>query len=213
MADRPQTSTEQTPSLDQIKKDLRKRALAQRAEAAAASTGAAQRLRDHLMAIVPWPRGAAVSGYWPMRDEIDPLPALEALYERGHEAGLPVMPGKDQPLVFRRWMPESTLVDGGFGTRIPPEDAPRVVPRVLLVPLLAFDRDGYRLGYGGGFYDRTLAALRVDEPDTLAVGISYAGQEMDDLPHDTYDQPMDMIVTEHGAVALNLPASQRPGGL
>ncbi len=206
MAESPQTS------LNRIKKDLRKSAMVKRSEAAAASYLAAERLRDHLLMIVPWPREGTVSGYWPMRDEIDPLPALTALHERGHPIGLPVMPGKDQPLMFRQWTPESALEDGGFGTRIPSESAPRVVPRVLLVPLLAFDRDGYRLGYGGGFYDRTLAALRVDEPDTLAVGIAFSGQEMEDLPHGEHDQPLDMIVTEHGAVALNPPAAHAPGG-
>lgn len=204
MAESPQSS------LTRVKKDLRKRALEQRAEAASASHGAAERLRDHLLAIVPWPRNGTVSGYWPMRDEIDPLPALTALHERGHTIGLPVMPGKDQPLIFRQWTPSSALVDGGYGTRVPPEDAPRVVPRVLLVPLVAFDRDGYRLGYGGGFYDRTLEALRVDEPDTLAVGVAFSGQEMEALPHGEHDEPLDMIVTEHGAVALNPPAAPAP---
>jgi 5-formyltetrahydrofolate cyclo-ligase len=132
---------------------------------------------------------------------------LEALHERGHPIGLPAMPGQAQPLTFRAWQPGAELQDGGFGTRVPPESAPVIVPRVLLVPMLAFDRAGYRLGYGGGFYDRTLAQLRANQADTLAVGVAYQAQEVDRVPRDRYDQRLDMILTEQGSVALSSDAS------
>ncbi len=198
----------ETPSSDpaQDKKRIRKEAKQQRARAAAAASGAPQRLRDHILSAVPFPPAAPVSAYWPMGDEIDPRPTLYALVERGHPIGLPVMPGKDQPLTFRAWHPEDTLADGGFGTRIPPEDHAPVVPEILLVPMLAFDRRGYRLGYGGGFYDRTLENLRARNPRTTAIGIVYAGQEIDRVPTDAHDQRLDRIISEQGPIPLD------PGG-
>ncbi len=117
------------------------------------------------------------------------------------------MPGKDQPLTFRAWHPEMALADGGFGTRIPPEDQAPVVPEILLVPMLAFDRRGYRLGYGGGFYDRTLAKLRAQNRRTTAIGIVYAGQEIDRVPADAYDQRLDRVVSEQGPIPLDSEAA------
>ena len=196
--------------LAEIKKQARKQAKRQRAEAAADVPDAGERLRDHLLAEVTFPGGAPVSAYWPMGDEIDPLPALHALHARGHPIGLPVMPGQAQPLRFRRWTPDLTLDSGGFGTRIPPADQPEIVPEILLVPMLAFDRRGFRLGYGGGFYDRTLEALRARNPRTTAIGIVYAGQEMPEVPIDANDQRLDRIVSERGPIALD-PGSAGPG--
>lgn len=208
MAQTSSRQQEQDPAAD--KKDLRRKAKNQRAAAAAASPNAAVRLRDRLLADIAFPDGCTVSAYWPMRDEIDPLPTLEALHGQGHTIGLPVMPAKDSPLVFRAWHPGQALADGGYGTRIPPEDAPEVRPKVLLVPLLAFDRAGYRLGYGGGFYDRTLERLRRGDPDVRAIGIAYAGQEVPAVPRGPYDQPLDGIVTENGAIQLS-DTGQLPG--
>jgi len=185
------------------KKRLRQAAMRQRARAAEqAGVAAGRQLRDHLLPDLELPNGAAVSAYWPMGDEIDPIPAIEALHGRGHPIGLPAMPGKAQPLQFRAWHPGSALEEGGFGTQVPPADAGEVTPSVLLVPLLAFDRAGYRLGYGGGFYDRTLAKLRAADPATRAVGVAYLGQEIETVPHDSFDQPLDAVVTEQGPVAL-----------
>jgi len=197
--------------LAEIKKDLRKRAKARRAEAAAAAPDAGDRLCEHLLAEVTFPDHVAVSAYWPMDDEIDTRPAMRTLHARGYAIGLPVMPGKGQPLVFRAWYPDQVLADGGFGTKIPPEDAPVLEPLILLVPLLAFDRAGYRLGYGGGFYDRTLARLRARNSLTRAIGVGYAGQEIPEVPRDGYDQRLDMIVTEDGPVALRKGPRARPG--
>ena len=193
--------------LDRAKKDLRRSAKARRAAAAQDDPRAHDALARSLFAAVDFAQGDAVSGYWPLGDEIDPRPVLEALHERGHPIGLPVMPGTAQPLTFRAWQPGAELQDGGFATRVPPESAPVIVPRALLVPMLAFDRDGYRLGYGGGFYDRTLAQLRADQPETLAVGVAYRAQEVERVPRDRYDQRLDMIVTEQGPVALRSAAT------
>lgn len=193
MPDRPQAP------LDARKTALRAEAKRRRGEAASLAPAAAEAVCAEVLAAVPFPAGCAVSAYWPMRDELDPRPLMHRLAGRGHPIGLPVMAGKGRPLVFRAWRPGDALEPGGFGTQVPAPDRPEVRPRVLLVPMLAFDRTGYRLGYGGGFYDRTLAGLRADG-DALAVGIAYAGQEVDDVPHDGNDQRLDWIVTEAEAI-------------
>jgi len=163
-------------------------------------------LRDRALAAVAFPAGCPVSAYWPMGTEIDPRPLIEALFGRGHTIGLPVTVGRGTALVFRSWVPGLALVSGGFGTQIPGPAQPALVPEVLLVPLLAFDRCGFRLGYGGGFYDRTLAALRAAGP-VRALGLAYAGQEVTKVPRDTHDQGLDWIVTESEAIEV-----ERHGG-
>lgn len=139
-------------------------------------------------------RGRPLAGYLPMRSEIDPLPAMAA---HPGPVGVPVTPRRGLPLSFREWSPGCAMVDGGFGTRIPSEGN-WIVPEVLIVPLVAFDRQGGRLGYGGGFYDRTLSASRAARP-VIAVGVAFAGQEMADVPREAHDEPLDWILTEHGA--------------
>lgn len=183
-----------------VKQALRKEAQAARAAAAAAAPqDAAERMRDSLLQrITTWP-GAVVSAYWPMGDELDPIPAVKALAAQGHPICLPVVIGNNQPLVFRAWKPGNPLVPAAFGTREPPAESPEMEPDLLLVPLLAFDRRGYRLGYGGGFYDRTLVAMRARKA-IQAVGIGFAGQELPEVPHDELDQKVDLIVTETGAI-------------
>lgn len=183
-----------------VKQAMRREAEARRAQAAAAAdASAAERLTENILgAVRTWP-GAVVSAYWPMRDELDPLPALKTLAKQGHPICLPVVIGNNQPLVFRAWKPGQPLSPGVFGTSEPPPEAPEVEPDLLLVPLLAFDRRGYRLGYGGGFYDRTLVALRARKAIT-AVGVAFAGQEVPEVPHDELDQRVDLIVTEAGVI-------------
>jgi 5-formyltetrahydrofolate cyclo-ligase len=132
--------------------------------------------------------------------EIDVKPLLAQLHASGHPVGLPVVVKKGEPLVFRQWHPGMALVSGGFGTEVPPPVAPEVTPRVLIVPLLAFDGEGYRLGYGGGFYDRTLDKLRTGSAaDPLAVGVAYSAQHVARVPRDDFDQPLDWIATEKAA--------------
>lgn len=194
------------------KRLLRKAARAARAAAAAADRAAggtaAAALRDHALAAIPPQRETAISAYWPLGDEIDPRPLLQALHRRGHRLALPVIRAAGQPLDFRAWQPGDPLRPAGFGTSEPLPDAPSVEPAVLLVPLLAFDAAGFRLGYGGGFYDRSLALLRAPRDasggDILAVGLAFAAQQVAAVPHEATDQPLDLVVTEAGVVVAAL---------
>lgn len=137
--------------------------------------------------------GQTISGYMPIRTEIDPLSVMAKMAQSGFVV-VPVIEGAGLPLKFRQWTPDCKMVAGPFGARVPAEGA-WLEPEVLIVPLVAFDRDGGRLGYGGGFYDRTLQMLRERRP-TVAVGFAYAGQQADGLPLEPTDQPLDAIVTE-----------------
>jgi 5-formyltetrahydrofolate cyclo-ligase len=142
------------------------------------------------------PPGAVVGGFWPLADEIDIRPLLAALHARGHAVGLPVTPPRGQPLTFHAWQPGAALHPGRFGTLAP--DGSAVTPDVLLVPLLAFDRRGQRLGYGGGYYDRTIAAL----PGVYTIGCAYAVQEISAVPSGPTDMPLDRVATERGLIPL-----------
>ena len=190
-----------TTDLDREKRRLRAGAEARRAAAAAATEEAGHAVCARLLDAVPVPQGAVVSAYWPMRCELDPRPLLHALHEAGHAIALPDMPGMGRPLVFRAWAPGDVLASAKFDTQVPAADKPEMTPRVVLVPLLAFDREGYRLGYGGGFYDRTLMALRAAGP-VLAIGLAYAAQEVAAVPRDTNDRRLDWIVTEAEAIRM-----------
>ncbi len=170
----------------------RRRALA----ATEAPAKAGMRAADHFFAHVELAQGAIVSAYWPMGDELDPRPLIHRIQAAGHTIGLPVVVAKGAPLIFRDWTPETRFVPGGFKTEVPEATAPEVEPTVLLVPLLAFDLKGYRLGYGGGFYDRTLTKLRAAGKIT-AIGFAYEGQLVGEVPRADYDQPLDAILTEH----------------
>ena len=141
------------------------------------------------------PAPAVVSGYWPMDYEIDIVPLLRELYHQGHPLCLPVVKGKNLPLSFRSWSPGDPLVSAGFGVQIPKEDAAELFPKILITPLLSFDREGNRLGYGGGFYDRTLEFLR-SHGEVYAVGVAYSALEVNHVPVKGMDQPIDAIATE-----------------
>lgn len=138
-----------------------------------------------------------VSGYWPIRDELDCRRLLSGLHEQGIHCALPVVAGRDEPLTFRQWQPGLELVQRPFGLSEPPDDAPVRTPRILLVPLLAVDARGNRLGYGGGYYDRTLNFLRHSVP-IVAVGIAFEVQRVADVPYDDRDAALDWVVTEKG---------------
>lgn len=165
-----------------------------------AGQNAGAAIATHLLSLLPGLRPGllTIAGYHAKGDEVDVLPALSALVAAGHSTALPVVTGRAWPLVFRLWRPGHPLVPGAFRIMEPMGDAPLIQPDIVLVPLLAYDQAGYRLGYGGGFYDRTLEVLRAEAP-TVAVGIGYAGQGVDKLPIDAYDQRLDWIVTEQGA--------------
>ncbi|MGL4311933.1 MAG: 5-formyltetrahydrofolate cyclo-ligase [Paracoccaceae bacterium] len=180
-----------------MKADFRKAAFAIRKSAHAAGQGqAAELLADVLAAHA----GKILSGYMPMRTEIDPLPAMAA-----HQGPVcvPVIMGAAQPLRFREWTPGCRMEPGDFGALIPSEGA-WLLPQILIVPLLAFDARGYRLGYGGGFYDRTLQALRA-QGRVLAIGFAFAAQQVAEVPIDDTDQRLDMIVTENGVRSFLCP--------
>lgn len=142
-----------------------------------------------------------VAGYWPLGSELDVRPLMIRLAAAGFDLALPVTRTVDLPLEFRRWRPGDALELGAHGISQPLVVAPVVTPTLLLVPLLAFDADGWRLGYGAGYYDRTLADMRrrLLKTPPLAVGIAYAAQEMASLPHHTGDQRLDGVVTERAA--------------
>ena len=138
-----------------------------------------------------------IAGYAPFRSEADPRPLLRFLSTAGWTCALPVPIGGADGLAFRAWVPGSPLAAGRYGIPVPPETAEIVRPQLVLVPLLAYDGAGGRLGYGAGYYDRALAALRRDGP-VVAMGVAYAGQEMASVPTEAHDQPLDMILTEDG---------------
>lgn len=173
-----------------VKSAARQLAFATRKAAFAAGQGQAAELLADVLASE---RGRVLSGYMPMRTEIDPLPAMAA-----HQGpvGVPVIMAKASPLRFREWSPGCAMMAGEFGALIPADGA-WLEPEVLIVPLLAFDARGYRLGYGGGFYDRTLQQLRARHK-VLAIGFAFAAQEVDEVPTDATDQRLDMIVTDLG---------------
>lgn len=158
-------------------------------------------LRRSFLAHYPLPPHATVAGYWPADDEMDVRPLLHHLAEQGHTVAMPVVMNKEQPLRFRRWSPGLQMVPGRFGIPMPPDTLPEVTPDLVLTPLLAFDRDGYRLGRGAGYYDRTLQSLRARGYVT-AVGVAFAGQEVPAVPHDIRDQKLDWIVTELHALPI-----------
>jgi 5-formyltetrahydrofolate cyclo-ligase len=136
-----------------------------------------------------------IAGFWPISNEIDVRPLILELHKTGHLIALPVVVGADEPLIFRVWQPEIVLEKGGFGTQHPSVENPEVSPNIMLVPLLAFDGYGQRLGWGGGFYDRTISKLRT-QGSVITAGVAYKGQQVDAVPHIATDEPLDWIVTE-----------------
>lgn len=171
----------------------RKAAFAARAKVRSdTAQGAAQSALSALLATMP---GRVVSGYLPIRTEIDPTPVMAA-YCRIGQVCVPVVQGPATPLRFVGWTPDCPTEEADFGVQIPVGTA-ELIPDILIVPLAAFDSLGFRLGYGGGFYDRTLADLRPRQT-TLAIGFAFAGQQVPAVPREPTDQPLDMIVTEAG---------------
>jgi len=177
------------------------RKLARAKRASFANIEAPERLAEAMLAQHAPPKGAIIAGYWPMGDEMDPRPLMLALASRGHAIALPVTPPRGQPLAFHAWAPGAALRPGPMGTS-EPVAGEELRPDVVLVPLLAFDRAGRRLGYGGGYYDRTLAAL----PGAKAIGIAYAGQEMPEVPAGPQDMRLPLIATESGVIICGDPA-------
>ncbi|MCY3879057.1 MAG: 5-formyltetrahydrofolate cyclo-ligase [Rhodobacteraceae bacterium] len=150
-----------------------------------------------------WPDGTVISGYLASGSELDPLAFMQQLHTSGrHLLCVPVVLGKNKALGFRQWSPTTELERGTFGIPVPKSGA-WLEPSILIVPLLAFDRNGYRLGYGGGFYDRTLYHLRQLTRPVLAVGLGFAEQEVESIPIDSFDQKLDALVTDSEVLIIN----------
>jgi 5-formyltetrahydrofolate cyclo-ligase len=183
------------------KERLRREAIARRdalppdARQAAAEAIAA---RKFPLAITP---GIVVSGFMPLKSEINPLPLMRKLPGQGARLALPVVAGRGQPLVMRAWVFGEPLAAGVWGIREPKPEAAAVEPDILLVPLLAFDRAGHRIGYGAGYYDLTLAQLRARKP-VIAVGLAFAAQEVPTVPATPRDALLDLVLTEREVLDL-----------
>lgn len=148
----------------------------------------------HLLTAIGEAEGRVVSGYRPIRTELDPTDAMIALIAAGARICVPVIEGAGLPLAFREWVPGCLMEVGAFGAEIP-AGGEWLVPDILITPLLGWDRAGWRLGYGGGFYDRTLEGLRAAKP-TRAIGFAFAAQEVPNVPMEPTDQRLDAMATE-----------------
>ncbi|MBI1210492.1 MAG: 5-formyltetrahydrofolate cyclo-ligase [Alphaproteobacteria bacterium] len=187
------------------KQALRNSALAARERLAeAAGPRASLTIARRLLGDFVFMKGAIIAGYAAVQSEADPFPIMATLAKQGHALCLPQTRGKD--LIFRAWKPGDPLVVGRMNVPEPNDKARERRPDLLLVPLLAFDKAGYRLGYGAGYYDRYLHEARAKRT-IYAIGIAYAGQEVDDVPHDETDELLDAVVTENGVTRFRRDAS------
>ena len=185
--------------IDQLKTDLRKSAFARRDALPAAERQAAAAAIAARPFPVPVTPGAIVSGFSPLKTEINPLPLLRKLAEAGAMLALPVVAGRGKPLIMRSYAFGQPLNEGVWGIREPKPDAPEVDPDILIVPLVAFDRRGNRIGYGAGYYDMTIHQLRSIK-SVVAVGIAYAAQEVSEVPVTARDEPLDLVLTEQDVI-------------
>jgi 5-formyltetrahydrofolate cyclo-ligase len=189
----------QSASIESAKADIRRAAMARRdalppAERAAAAAVIAARPLPFAVAM-----GAIVSGFSALKSEINPVPLMRAFAAAGAQLALPVVVGKGKPLIMRAWTFGAPLISGVWGIREPPPEAPEVFPDILIVPLLAFDRAGQRVGYGAGYYDMTIARLRGMKTVT-AIGIAYAAQEIARVPVTPRDAALDLVLTEREVI-------------
>ncbi len=170
---------------------------------AAPLPGGARQAAAEAIAARPFPvaiePGTIVSGFSPMRTEINPLPLLRKLSDAGAGLALPVVQGRGKPLIMRTWHFGAPLKSGQWGIREPMPPAPEVAPDILIVPLAAFDRQGHRIGYGAGYYDITIAALRARK-NVVAIGIAFAAQEIPKVPATERDARLDLVLTEREVI-------------
>ncbi|CCG40048.1 5-formyltetrahydrofolate cyclo-ligase [Magnetospirillum molischianum] len=184
-----------------LKQTLRREALQlRRGESARLGVAASLALAARADALEVGPQ-TIVGGYWPLPGEVDPRPLMATLAARGASLALPMVTAPDAPLIFRAWCPGDPLESGPHGTFHPAAAAPLLSPTLVLVPLLAFDAKGFRLGFGGGYYDRTLDALRRGG-GVVAAGLAFAAQQSPALPSEPWDQPLDMVFTEEGLLTV-----------
>jgi 5-formyltetrahydrofolate cyclo-ligase len=192
-------------SITELKTALRRTAMAlRRAAHTENGTAAARTLCQRLSADITL-KDKTIAGYWPLGDELDCRPALEGVIAQGGKVALPVVAGQGQVLLFRGWQPGDPLDPGPFGTAHPTVRSAVVTPDVLLLPLLAFDNTGHRLGYGAGYYDRTVDALR-RQRSIIVIGVAYDAQEVGAVPRDPHDQQMDAVMTDRRTLWFNAAA-------
>ena len=185
----------------QIKAELRREALTRRdALPTEMRKSAAEAIAARAFPI-PVAPGMVVSGFMPLKSEISPLPLMRKLADAGARLALPVVAGRGKPLIMRSWRWGEPLVPGVWGIREPRPEAPEVQPDILLVPLLAFDRSGHRIGYGAGYYDLTIAQLRAKKL-IAAIGIALAAQEVETVPRTAFDAQLDLVLTENETIDL-----------
>jgi 5-formyltetrahydrofolate cyclo-ligase len=188
-------------SIEKEKSELRREMIARRdALPADVRSAVAQAIAGRPFPVSAAP-GTIVSGFMPMKGEIDPLPLMKRFSSGGARLALPVIAGRGRPLLMRAWNFGEPLVSGVWGIREPPAQAAEVEPDILLVPLVAFDRAGRRLGYGGGYYDLTVTRLRAHKP-VVAMGIAYAIQEIAGVPVAPHDATLDLVLTEREVIDL-----------
>ena len=159
---------------------------------------AAEQLAGHKNLLIQSFGTGLYAAYLPIRSEISPLPLIRALQKAGHETAMPITPAEGKPLSFYRWAVGDDLENGPYGTRQPAAVGRPVLPDVILAPLLAFDHAGRRLGYGGGFYDRTIADLVKRRHSVSVIGLGYDGQKLDRVPIGQHDMPLDAVLTPSG---------------
>jgi len=182
-----------------VKAILRREAIVRREALPAAERAVAAKIiatREFPLAVTP---GTIVSGFSPLKSEINPVPLMRRLVDDGAQLGLPVVAGKGRPLIMRAWAFGEPLAAGVWGIREPRPEAPEVKPDILIVPLLAFDRQGHRIGYGAGYFDLTINALRAEKAIT-AVGIGFAIQEVATVPITPRDARLDLVLTEREVI-------------
>ncbi len=200
--------TQLSPTIPDQKRDARATAKARRTATTARvdTAAAADAVKDHVLRTFAPPPGTILSAFWSIGDEMDLRPLLHAAHALGCVCALPVVIAPRTPLTFRHWEPGVELVVSAFGIPEPGPERPAVTPDISVVPLLAFDREGYRLGYGGGFYDRTITLMR-SAPRArpyIAVGVGFAGQEVAHVPREPHDARLNWIVTEADVIRTGI---------
>lgn len=185
-------------NLDAAKAACRRQAVLQRATLADSLPNAATMLASHAARLTNQYGSGVFAGYMPIHSELSPLGLLKNLVGLGCDLVLPITPQGSQPLRFHRWEIDGLLDDGPYGTKQPPVDNDKCNPDVILAPMLAFDVEGWRLGYGGGFYDRTVASLRSFGQRVKLIGIAYEEQKVDKIPVGPFDMPLDAVLSPAG---------------
>ena len=188
-----------TATIEQAKAALRRQAIVRRDALPADMRAAAAQAIATRPFPVAIPPGAIVSGFMPLKSEINPIPLMRRLADAGAQLALPAIAGRGQPLTMRAFSFGQPLASGVWGIREPGADAREVFPDIVIVPLLAFDRSGHRVGYGAGYYDMTITRLRARKP-IVAVGIAFAVQEIARAPTTARDAPLDLVLTEHEVI-------------